>query len=90
MRSVDYLYEVIRKAPAGREGYLIDGKRYSVGAIPPVHGTAAWKIAICRWRYQTVTVMTDAFYTAEEAWEFLLSERRPGVLKKWKDREAQA
>lgn len=86
MKSVDYLFAILKRAPRGRDGYMVHGRRYLTGAIPPQQGRG-WGSAVCRCRYYQVFSVTDRFDSAEEAWEDFLGRKHPDVLEKWKKAE---
>lgn len=82
MKSVDYLYEILKKHP--NEGWYIGKKRYTIGTSR-INGK--WKEAVCLCWRDRVGVIGEFYDTSEEAWEVFLAANYPKVLAAWEEKE---
>lgn len=82
MKSVDYLYGLLKKHPD--EGWYVGKKRYTIGTAV-IDGK--WKEAVCSCFRDQIGVAGELYDTAEEAWEVFLTVHYPRIMQKWRDLE---
>lgn len=83
MKSVDYLYAMLRKSSV--EGWHIGRKRYTIGTA---NIDGKWKAVVCSCFRGKLRIMGQFYETSEQAWEVFLTANYPKVMQKWRDRES--
>jgi hypothetical protein len=83
MKSVDYLYELLKPHP--EEGWYIGRKRYTLGTSKKKGGS--WEYAVCFCWRDRLGILGEFYPDSETAWEAFLSANYPAIMQKWRDRE---